>query len=290
MSTNTNRRSRPLIELRAGDVTVLVDPDHGGRLASLRIQGRELLVGPPEPPDGSISWGGFLMAPWPGRLADGRLRWEGRTIQLPRTLGPNAIHGLVHGAAWTVDRAAEAEVDLGVELGPLGWPFGGRVRQRLRLGPESLTMEAGIEADDPTPAALGWHPWFRRGKVDPRLRVAADAVLETRGKIPTGRIVPVHGRTDLRAGPALGRRRLDHAYVGVRSPAVITWPDLELAIEFHSTETVVVYTPPGSFCVEPQTAWPNALGLASAPDRALAGARHLAGGERLEAALRLRWT
>jgi aldose 1-epimerase len=291
MSTNsTAREPRPLIELRAADATVVVDPDHGGRLASLRIRGRDLLVGPPEPRDSSISWGSFLMAPWPGRLADGRLRWRGRTMQLPRTHGRHAIHGLVHGVPWAVGRQTASEAQLSVELAPLGWPFGGRVRQRLRLEPGLLTLEAAVEADRPMPAALGWHPWFRRGDADPRLRVDADAVLETDAMIPTGRIVPVHGRIDLRSGPALGRRRLDHAYVGARSPAVIAWPDLELTVEFPSVETVVVYTPRGSFCVEPQTAWPNALGLASPPERSLAGARHLAAGERLETTLRMRWT
>lgn len=289
MSTNTNRGPRSLVELRVGDATVLIDPDHGGRLASLRIRGRDLLVRPPQPRDVSITWGSFLMAPWPGRLADGRLWWEGRTVQLPRTLGRNAIHGLVHGAPWTVDRATETEVDLGIGLAPLGWPFGGRVRQRLRLAPDGLTMQAEIEADDAMPAALGWHPWFRRGEADPRLRVAADGVLEARGMIPTGRVVPVRGRTDLRSGPALGRRRLDHAYVGAASPAVVSWRDLELTLEFVGADTIVVFTPPGAFCVEPQTAWPNALGLADPGERRRAGARRLATGERLEATFRIGW-
>jgi len=291
MSTNsTTRRPRPLIELRAGDTTAVVDPDHGGRLASLRIGARDVIVRAPEPGAGSISWGAFLMAPWPGRLANGRLRWRGRTIQLPRTHGRHAIHGLIHDVPWTVDRQTTSEAQLSVELGPLGWPFGGRVWQRLRLEPGLLTLEATVEADRPAPAALGWHPWFRRGDADPGLRLDADAVLETRAMIPTGRVVPVRGRTDLRSGPALGRRRLDHAYVGARSPAVITWPDLELTLEFPSLETVVVYTPHGSFCVEPQTAWPNALGFARATERNMAGARDLAAGERLEETLRMRWT
>lgn len=290
MSTNTNGELRPLIELRAGDASARVDPDHGGRLAGLRVGDRDRLVEPPDPRDGSIGWGSFLMAPWPGRLAHGRLQWGGRTVQLPRTRGANAIHGLVHGVPWRVDRATATEADLSVELGPPGWPFGGHVRQRLRLQPDRLTLEAEIEAETAMPAALGWHPWFRRGDSDPRLRVDADAVLETQAMIPTGRILQVEGRNDLRRGPLLGRRRLDQAYVGARSPAIVTWPDLELRLEFPGMETVVVFTPPGAFCVEPQTAWPNAFGLTDRADRERAGARTLAAGERLVAAFVIRWT
>ena len=111
------------------------------------------------------------------------------------------------------------------------------------------------------PAALGWHPWFRRAG-NPSLRVDGDAVLEARRMIPTGHLLPVEGRLDLRAGPALGRRRLDHVYVGVRPPLELAWPDLTLRLETEPwLSTVVVFTPSGAVCVEPQTAWPNALAL-----------------------------
>ncbi|HEX8025738.1 MAG TPA: hypothetical protein VF484_06015, partial [Candidatus Limnocylindrales bacterium] len=102
MSTNPSARGERLV---ADDVTVIVDPEHGGRLASLVVGGRERLIGPPDPADGSVRWGSFLMAPWPGRLASGRLRWRGRTIQLERTFGRHAIHGLVHGRPGTVTAA-----------------------------------------------------------------------------------------------------------------------------------------------------------------------------------------
>jgi len=105
--------------------------------------------------------------------------------------------------------------------------------------------------------------------------------------VPTGATAPVAGRRDLRSGPRLGRRRLDLAYLGARSPAVITWPDLELQIEFEpSPAPLVVYTPRASFCVEPLTATPNALALPSR-ERAAAGIRELGAGERLTAVMTL---
>jgi len=288
MSTNPHAATTTdLVSLNAADgTTVLVDIEHGGRLASLVIGGRERLLGAAGAAPGSIRWGSFLMAPWPGRLAGGRLQWAGRTWQLERTHGRHAIHGLVHDRRWTVTEATDADISLEIELGTVGWPFGGRVRQRIALEPGGLTLDAEIEADEPMPAALGWHPWFVRGGTDPRVTVVADRVLELAAMIPTGETIAVAGRTDLRDGPRLGRRRLDDAYIGARSPAVIAWPDLELRLEFGPPlTTVVVHTPAHGFCVEPQTAWPNALGVEGDPG--LRGAVELDAGETLRARLRL---
>lgn len=299
MRTNSARRPDGTVELVAGDAGVRIDLDHGARLASLRVGGRELLLGPPDPPDGSIRWGCFLMAPWAGRLEDGRLRWRERTIHLPRTHGRHAIHGLVHGAAWRLDdvreSADERVVDASIDLGPLGWPFGGRIRQRISLAPSRIVLRAEVEAEEPMPVALGWHPWFIRRGFDPSVRVASDAVLETRGMIPIGSTLAVRGSSDLRGSPRLGRRRLDTAYVGARGPATIAWPDLALDLELSPpVSTVVVHTPPHAFCVEPQSAWPNALGAAGAaarsgPDSQGARPIELSAGERLTAELAISW-
>jgi aldose 1-epimerase len=275
-----------MLEVRAGANRVLVDPGRGGRLASWSLDGRELLVRPPTDDDRSIHWGCFLMAPWPGRLADARFEWQGRTIQLRRTHGRHAIHGLLWNRPWTVEDAQADRVDVSIELPRDEWPMRGRVRQRVSVNPTSLRLEAEIEADAPMPAALGWHPWFlRRG--DPRLLVDADRLQVTRGMVPTGATAAVEGRTDLRTGPRLGDRRLDLAYLGARSPVTITWPDLELRIEIAPTPApLVVYTPPASFCVEPLTAPPNALALPAASRRE-AGVAELARGASLRAAMTL---
>ncbi|HUG30036.1 MAG TPA: hypothetical protein VMQ65_05955 [Candidatus Limnocylindria bacterium] len=275
-----------LIELRSGGARVTIDTERGGRLASWTARGRELLVGPPTPDDRSIRWGCFLMVPWAGRLASGRFELAGTTVQVPRTHGRHAIHGLAWAERWQVDAAASDGATLSLDLARAGWPMGGRVTETIQLWGDRLVLEAEIEADRPMPAAMGWHPWFRRdGEV--RLRVDADATLETRGMLPTGTVTPVTRRTDLRRGPALADRRLDDAYVDARSPVIASWDDLELAIAFKpSPATVIVFTPPGSFCVEPQTAWPNSFSL-SAERSARAGHAELGAGERLRIAMEL---
>jgi len=281
-----------LIELRAGDARATIDAERGGRLASLRAGDRELLVGPPDDLDRSIHWGCFLMAPWPGRLAEGRLSWRGKAHQLRRTHGRHAIHGLVWAARWELESADESSANLTVDLDRDGWPFGGTVRQTYRLGPDGLTSEASVAAGSLSmPAALGWHPWFRRDAAGgaPSLLLEADGVLERRAMLPTGRVLPLHRRTDLRAGPELGRRRLDDAFVGARSPVLLAGSDLEITVAFGpECDTVVVYTPWNAVCIEPQSAHPDALGIADAAGRR-AGRRDLEPGESLRARFDLSW-
>jgi galactose mutarotase-like enzyme len=275
-----------VITLTAGSNRVLLDPARGGRLASWTFGGEELLLGPPDDTDSSIHWGCFLMAPWPGRLANGRFERGGRTIQLQRTHGRHAIHGLTWNQPWSVEAATSTTATLAIDLPRAEWPMGGRVRQVVRVTPTAVRLEAKIRADEPMPAALGWHPWFlRRG--DPSLRVDAARYAVTEGMVPTGATRPVGGKTDLRGGPALGRRRLDLAYLEARSPARISWPDIQVEIAFEPAPSpLVVYTPPETFCVEPLTATPNALALPAAARRA-AGVRELDAGERLSASMTL---
>jgi aldose 1-epimerase len=285
-----------MIELASAGARLAIDAARGGRLASWSIDGRELLVGPPAPDDRSIRWGWFLMAPWAGRLADGRYRGEdGQHAQVPRTHGRHAIHGLLWDRPWTVVEATPDRAVLTCDVSPDLWPPGCTVRHEVRLTGDRLDLAATVTAaagdSAGMPIALGWHPWFRRdaggsdssGEV--ALRVDASEVLRTERMIPTGETTPVLGRTDLRGGPRLGRRRLDHAYVAARSPAVLRWPELELTIAWDPTPaTLVVHTPASSLCVEPQTAWPNAPAL-EGNARERSGLRTLRPGESLTASM-----
>ncbi len=271
-----------------------IDADAGGRLASLVVSGRERLVTVPmpgvDPP--TMAWGCFLMAPWVGRVKDGVLRWDGTVTDLPRNHGRHAIHGAVFDRPWQVERQAEGDIDLSVEFDPDRWPFRGRVRQSMALRDRSLTLTATIEADERTPAAIGWHPWFRHEPDEPiRARVPAGGVLETSADlIPTGRVIDLDDRTDLRRLAVIGDRALDHAYVRLPRPtAVVSWADLTMTIAGDAAvTTMVVHSRPGGLCVEPQTAWPDAVRLAhdGIDDT---GLRVAAPGRPVTASVRLTW-
>src|SRR5215213_1809126 len=148
-----------MIALSAGGAAVVVDPETGGRLASLGVAGQERLVTSADSPTG---WGCFPMAPWAGRVRAGRFRWQGVEHQLPLRLPPHALHGTVLDRACEVVDADGAGARLTAPLQP-GWPWPGRAVHDVRLAADGLHLRLEVHADDePFPASLGWHPWFRR--------------------------------------------------------------------------------------------------------------------------------
>ena len=251
--------SDPVV-LRAGSTTLTVSPVDGGRIASLVIDGEERLVTEGE---GPIRWGSYPMAPWAGRIREGRFSFRGEDVQLPRNLPPHAIHGTVFERPWSVTGPDTMTIDLGPD-----WPFAGRVSQRVALDEGGLRVELTIEADEPMPIVVGWHPWFRRPvTVDVRpgrmFERGADG-------LPTGRLV------EPTAQP------WDDCFIDLATPPRVTWPD-GLALEITSSaDHWVVYTEAESgICVEPQTGPPNAVNIG--------GAAVVEPGEPLEAWMAWRW-
>jgi aldose 1-epimerase len=279
------------VRLTNGVDRVEVDPDRGGRIASLVIAGRERLVREPcshmvEP---MLAWGCYLMAPFVGRVFEGTVQWDGTKAQLRRNHGPHAIHGVAFDERWTITDQGEDFVALTCRLDTRRWPFGGELSQRFKLERGKLEIEASVTAERPMPAALGWHPWFVRETGDMRVAVASERVLVVdEDLIPTGETTPVDAAHDLRSSRPVDALRLDDVYTEARSPAVLSWPDLELSLAFDAPiETVVVYTHPAAICVEPQTAWPDAIRLAR-EGCAGTGLANLEAGQRLTA--RTTWT
>ncbi len=260
------------VTLEAGEDRCVVDLEAGGRLASLVAGGEERLLTAENGRDGTVpnvvAWGSFLMAPWVGRLDGGRLPWQGKTYELPPDFGAHAIHGLVKDRPWQAE-GGEGITSLAFSCALTEpWPFGGSVRQVVTLAPGRLELDAEVHAgNEAMPAAVGWHPWFARpADGDVRVRLAATGTLRTREDlVPTGDVDTLDGLTDLRDGPALGDRLLDHVYSGVGAPAALAWPDLTLRFDWDEpVQSVCVHSPPRGVCVEPQTAWPNAPVLAAA--------------------------
>ena len=282
-----------MIELDQGAVTARIDAAAGGRIVSLVVGDTERIVPKAAGRAGALPtyWGCYPMVPWPGRLEHGRIPTADGEVRVEQNRPPSAIHGLGFDVPWVVVEHTAAKVTMSCELHGRGWPFGGEARQTLQLDPTGLDLELEVGGYTRAgPAGLGWHPWFARPRTgDLEVTVAAGEVLVLDGDlVPTGAVRAVTAREDLRAGPQLGDRRLDHVYVRASGPAVVRWPDLELRLEFGGPlSTVVVHTPERGVCVEPQTMWPNAPLLAARgiPDT---GLRTLGPGERLRA--RHRWT
>jgi aldose 1-epimerase len=283
-----------VIELRHDGVVMRIDPADGGRIVSLLIAGVERILPKARARTRvpALYWGCYPMVPWPGRLSEGRIPTSDGEVRLEPNLPPSAIHGLGFDKSWEIVEQSETAVTMMCALRGLGWPFGGRASQTLRVGARSLELELQVGGYAKAgPAGLGWHPWFRRPSVgDLELRVDSSEVLVLDADlVPTGEVRPIAPNEDLRSGSPLGDRRLDHVYVRAHPPVVVRWPDLELRVEYDSSmETVVVYTPAEGICVEPQTMWPNAPLLAASGVRGT-GLRTLEPGDTLTAATRWTW-
>jgi aldose 1-epimerase len=254
-----------LLALESGSARLVVDPDGGGRIEYLEVDGLALLV-PPEIDD--HNYGCFPMAPWAGRVRHGRFTFAATQHQLPLNKPPHAIHGIVRDRRWRVEHESTTRAVLSVELAD-PWPFAGRVVQVLELAPDSLSLAMEVHAlDAPMPASCGWHPWWHRdlARGDPlelELHAGAMYVRDDEG-IPTGELMPVEPPpwddcfTDL-GGPVV---------------AVLHWPGAAVLTIETDCRCVVVFTEPeAALCVEPQSGPPDSLNLAPrivTPDSPLA--------------------
>lgn len=267
MAEEASDAPAPLV-LHAGEDSVTVDPADGARLTSLVAGGAERLLDTAGSHDPRMGWGAFLMAPWAGRLENATVPWEGQHHRIPATHGRHAIHGVTLDARWELEERGDRSVVLYCDLEDGGWPLGGGVELRINLSEGALALTTSIVAGPSgMPAGAGWHPWFRRpANGDVAVTVLASETLRTDAElIPDGMRCPVDTDTDLRGGPLLGERRLDHAYVDVDGPVEVRWPDLVLRMDIDAApRTYVVHTPEYAFCVEPQSVWPNAPGLSAA--------------------------
>ena len=243
----TDRRTR----LEAGTVTVEVDADDGARITSLRLDGRELLV---TGTGGGFGYGCFVMAPWAGRLRDGRSTALGRSIEVPREDDDgHGRHGLVHSRPWGRTGPASWEVTVPPEP---DWFAAVHLRQDLALSPDRLELTLTATPEAPTPLTVGWHPWFRRHLDDAEVELQVPAAwIHPRDHtgIPSTERAPV---------PPLP---WDDTFGGLAGPVELTWGELlRLTIETDAPVVVVYTGREYGVCVEPQSGPPDEANRADA--------------------------
>jgi aldose 1-epimerase len=237
--------ARPLV-LEAGPARMEVSAADGGRITSLRLDGRELIA---RVDDGAIWWGSYPMAPFAGRIRRGEFTFRGRAYRLPLNMAPHAIHGVVFDRPWEVTGRDSMRVRLGEP-----WPFAGSVTQRFELEPDAMRVHLELAADEPMPAWMGWHPWFRR-RLDegPEVELSFEpgAMFDRDAEgIPTGRLVPPP------AGP------WDDCFTNLAADPRLSWRGgPELTISSSCDEWVVFNERDDALCVEPQSASPDAVNL-----------------------------
>ncbi|HYO42948.1 MAG TPA: hypothetical protein VES19_07075 [Candidatus Limnocylindrales bacterium] len=235
--------------LEADGVRAEVSPADGGRLGSVIVDGRELLV--TADLRGPVYWGAYPMAPWAGRIRRGTFTFSGVERHLPITMPPHAIHGVVYDRPWTVTGPDSLAIDLDER-----WPFRGRVTQAFRLDRDSLEVTMTLEAGELQPVVLGWHPWFRRALEDgdQPVRLAFEPgamLLRDADGMPNGR----------RVAPPPGP--WDDCFTDLATDPVLEWPGrLRLTVSSSCRWWVVYSVPEHAICVEPQSGPPDAATIA----------------------------
>lgn len=255
----TRAPAEPVVTLTAGDAVVTVHPDSGGRVGQITVAGTPLLVDVPDADARHpLSWGAYVMAPWAGRLRQGRFARGGNVYHVAINHhdgdGPHrahAIHGTVWERPWTLTSTNADTATLECALtGALDWPFAGTVRHELVLHADRLVQRVTLEsAEVEFPAEVGWHPWFAKPQrlvFNPNVMYRRDAY-----GIPTGELVPV---TD---GP------WDDCFVNVEPVRLHYDRDVASTVTVLSDcqHWVVFDALPHATCVEPQSGPPNAFNL-----------------------------
>lgn len=245
-----------MLTLTAGVTTARLDRARGGRLASLVVHGKELLVQPergtrPDP----LLWGCYPMVPFAGRIRGGRFRWGGTLHELPPNHAGHAMHGTLFDDRWLIERADAGYARLRARLEPR-WPFEGWAIHEVSVGEARLDLRLEVHTSGtPFPATIGWHPWFRRRlAVGGSVEVSFDAKRwYPRGSdgLPLGAVEPP---------PSIGP--WDDCFTAVTWPVTLTWPGaLEVSMTSTCDHLVVYDQPRHAVCIEPQTGPPDAVNL-----------------------------
>lgn len=210
---------------------------HGGALVSFEVprEGRpiDIAAGHRDAAEISTHPGSrfALLAPFAGRIADARYRFDGRQYDLQPKAGAgrrDARHGFVRDADFAVAElvadavCARARMTARIDE-PTGYPFVIDLSVSFTLDAAGLTLEARMRnaGDRAAPCFFGWHPYFRLSD-----GVADEWLLEVpaRTLIRTGsEMIPLAGAAayaplteaaalDFSRARLIGDSVLDHGY------------------------------------------------------------------------------
>ena len=236
-----------------------------------------------------------ILFPFPGRLRDGRLTFEGKSYQLPLndSTKQHAIHGFTPRNPWWVvgvgkhpdcaiiDGRFELHQDLPSAVGL--WPVDFALTVSYRLYLDRLIVDALVEnrGSGSLPFGLGYHPYFRLpGVADADigghvLQASVSRVWATdAANLPTGVQPDLPADLDFRQSRPVGSTALDHVFTGVTAKPIDGLT--ELAVLSHpasagqlrvladpSFRELVLFTPPHrqAIAIEPYTCSADAANL-----------------------------
>ena len=253
----------------------------GATLRSLARDGLDLVAGFPAG-QRCTDYRGWVLVPWPNRIADGRYHHGGTAHQLPITEVErhNALHGLVGWLPWTVTELDVRRARLTLELAPQdGYDGCLDVAVTYQLGDDglSVTLEATNRGSAAAPYGAGHHPYLTVGRhideCELSLPAAAFAPLDERGRPSAARSVS-GTELDFRGSRLIGSTVIDQPFTELDrvdgwATATLRDPGSGRAVQLHADPTfgwLQVFTADthgdrarDSLAVEPMTCPPDAF-------------------------------
>jgi aldose 1-epimerase len=161
-------------QLRAGEATLRLLPQAGGRVSALRLakpSGGVIDVLHPYPEDffDPIHWakgGIYPLMPYSNRIANARLMANGNPVALQAhpDAAPHTLHGNAQALPWRLASASESDAVMTLQApASAAWPWHYEGLIDIRLSPSELRMHISIGNKDTRamPAGIGLHPYFR---------------------------------------------------------------------------------------------------------------------------------
>jgi aldose 1-epimerase len=273
-----------MIRLESEGLVCTIEPQLGGCIAGLWLEGVPVLRSTNETPASARQSGSYPLVPFSNRIERATLQWQGTSHPLVNNNAPepHAIHGVGWQRPWEVLDSDDSFAMLAYEHpADAAWPFAFDSSQVLRLRGKALELTLALtnQSHEPAPVGLGWHPFFVKR---PGSRIAFEA---------TGRWEMGPDKLPTTRSPSLGldadcaRLDIDHCFDGWNGVATLRDPVLHTTI--HSNLRRLVVFTNGSrdtIAIEPVSHVNNAINLVAAgADADALGLHTLQPGETLTA-------
>jgi aldose 1-epimerase len=236
--------------------SALVSPV-GASLFELTLSGNKVIeqVAPGRPE----LYAGVVMAPWSGRIADGKWIDETgaeRSLAINEPARNNALHGLVYDKNFEVKKSSASSVELVIDIAATeGYPYALRLAVSYELEEGELYASFAVKnlSDSRAPFSIGFHPYISTAWADAplQLQVSAESVLElNENMIATGKAKVSDAGKDLRSGKALAEVKLDDDFTdldfvqGIATTKLLTASGSGLEVWQEDVfKHTVIYTP-----------------------------------------------
>lgn len=288
-----------IVQLRCGDLCVEIAPAIGAAITAfyknhsagerfdyLRPASVQAIA------TGAISeMASFVMAPWAGRIRDGRFSYQGREIHYPSVdpYQPHSLHGFVRDQAWVLrecqPQASQHESSQENELSQAlqnvsaqsaqhtstcayaildfthqataEWPFSFTLEQTIHLSEQGLRIELVVrnQGEESMPFGFGHHPFY---PCDVHTLVQAQVAQAWQGdhEVMPIALIDHPAQTKLAQGLRVQEEEHDTVFVGWQHEARISWPAQQESLIMQASapqDFFVLYAPANQawFCAEP---------------------------------------